>query len=228
MALSRIGLTRVKICGLMQAEDALVAGQAGADFVGLIFVPERRRRIDIDRAQCIVSTIRENLDPPPTIVGLFADQTIEEVDSTVQECGLDMVQLCGTESVEYCGQLAAPVIKVLHVQDSWSLEEAVATLSEGVEALGDGGHLVTLDRKAAGTQGGSGGSFNWEIASALVEKGSSFLLAGGLTPDNVSRAMRSVYPWGVDVSSGVETGGVKDQSKIRAFVAEARGAYSHH
>jgi phosphoribosylanthranilate isomerase len=224
MALSRIGLTRVKICGLMQAEDALVAGQAGADFVGLIFVPERRRRIDIDRAQCIVSTIRENLDPPPTIVGLFADQTIEEVDSTVQECGLDMVQLCGTESVEYCGQLAAPVIKVLHVQDSWSLEEAVATLSEGVEALGDGGHLVTLDRMVDGLQGGTGQSFNWQIARELSNKGYRFLLAGGLDPENVADAVAAAHPWGVDVSTGVETDGDKDPSKVRSFIAAARCA----
>ena len=224
IALSRVRRTRVKICGLMEAEDALVAGRAGADFVGLIFVPDRRRRIDRDRACRIVATVRENLEPTPTIVGLFADQSLEEVDQTVKDCGLDMVQLCGAETVEYCGQLAAPVIRVLHVWDSWPLEDAVSILSEGMEALAGGGHLVTLDPKAEGTQGGSGGSFDWEIARALARRGFSFLLAGGLTPDNVATAMRTVRPWGVDVSSGVETDGVKDQHKMRVFVAEARGA----
>jgi phosphoribosylanthranilate isomerase len=86
----------------------------------------------------------------------------------------------------------------------------------------DAGHLVTLDRQVDGWPGGTGQSFDWDIAARLSQPGREFLLAGGLTPDNVAQAIAKVRPWGVDVSSGVETGGVKDPEKIRAFVENAR------
>ncbi len=211
-------MTRVKICGIQESSDALVAAQAGADFVGVVFVPTARRRLDEDRALRIVSTLREKVGTPPRVVGLFADQPIGEVNRIVRHCGLDMAQLCGSESLEYCGEVGVPVIKVLHVSDSPAVEEAVALLSQAALALRERGHLVTLDRKVGGLQGGTGQAFNWNIARELSMKGLPFLLAGGLTPENVGLAIRAVRPWGVDVSSGVETGGVKDKKKIRAFI----------
>ena len=215
-------VTRVKICGIQQDADALMAAEAGADFIGLVFVPNRRRRIDEDRARSIVSALRETVGNPPKVVGLFADQPLDEVNRLVQRCDLDIVQLCGEESLEYCGEVCVPVIKVLHVVNSLPVEDAVDLLSEKMESLKRQGYLVTLDRKVEGLQGGTGQSFDWDIARRLSDMGFSFLLAGGLTPENVGLAVEKVRPWGVDVSSGVETDGVKDKEKIRRFVQEAR------
>ena len=215
-------VAKVKICGIREPADALAAAQAGADFIGLVFVPGRRRRLDEDKALNIVSTLREKSGTPPKVVGLFADQPITEVDRISRHCGLDLVQLCGGESLDYCGQVEAPVIRALHVLDFLGVEEAVALLSQEILALRQRGHLITLDRKVDGLQGGTGRSFNWAIAKALAIRGFPFLVAGGLTPENVGIAVGTVRPWGVDVSTGVETGGVKDLEKIQAFVHAAR------
>ena len=214
-------MTRIKICGIQEASDALASVQAGSEFIGLVFVPRRRRRLDPDKALQIVRTLREESPSPPRVVGLFADQPVSEVDEVVRHCGLDMVQLCGEESMDYCERVGVPVIKVLHVPDS-SAEDIVPALSREITALNERGHLVTLDRKVENLQGGTGQSFDWEIARALSSRGFAFLLAGGLTPENVGQAVREVHPWGVDVSSGVETGGAKDAGKIRAFVDAVR------
>ena len=215
-------MTRVKICGIQGGGDALTAARAGADFVGLVFVPNRRRRLDEERAMGIVSALRENLGQPPKVVGLFADQPLEELAQVVRRCGLDMVQLCGAESLEYCDQAGVPVIKVVHVPDALPVDDAATRVCDVAGALKDRGHTVTLDRQVEGLQGGTGQSFNWAIAQAVASKGLPFFLAGGLTPENVGAAVRTVGPWGVDVSSGVETGGVKDASKIGAFVHAVR------
>ena len=113
----------VKICGILQPADALVAVDAGADLVGMVFVPERRRRRDISTAQSVVAALR-GLDTPPPTVGLFADQPLEDVNRIVRDCELDMVQLCGHESIEYCGQVEVPAIKVLHILPSWEVDYA--------------------------------------------------------------------------------------------------------
>lgn len=217
--------TRIKICGIRDEVAARAAVEAGADFIGMVFVPGSRRRLDGDRASRIVSSLREMLGGRrPKVVGLFADQPLEEVDRLAECCGLDMVQLCGSESLEYCGQVGVPVIKVLHVSDSLAGEDGVALLAQEMGALRERDHLVALDRKVEGLQGGTGQSFDWDIAKTLAMKGFSFLLAGGLTPETVGSAVRTVRPWGVDVSSGVETGGEKDVEKIRAFIHAARSA----
>ena len=216
----------VKICGILQPADALVAVDAGADLVGMVFVPERRRRREISTAQSVVAALR-GLDTPPPTVGLFADQPLEDVNRLVHDCELDMVQLCGHESIEYCGQVEVPAIKVLHILPSWEVDYAVGLLSEQIEELSKSGHWVTLDRRVEGLQGGTGQSFNWRIARQLSDQGHRFLLAGGLDPDNVASAVAAAQPWGVDVSTGVETDGDKDPDKVRAFIAAARSASAH-
>ncbi len=213
----------VKICGILQPSDALAAVESGADLVGMVFVPGRRRKREISAAQAVVAALRELEKSPPT-VGLFADQPLEEVNRVVSECELDMVQLCGHESLEYCSQMAVPVIKVLHILPSWDVEHAVGLLTEQIESLSEQGHWVTLDRRVEGLQGGTGQSFNWQIAREFSDRGYRFLLAGGLDPDNVAAAVTAAQPWGVDVSSGVETQGDKDPDKVRAFIAAARSA----
>ena len=216
-------MTQVKICGIKEVAGALTAADAGADFVGMVFVPGRRRKIDENRALEIVSTIGQRTERPKT-VGLFADQPLNEVGRMVQDCGLDMVQLCGDESLSYCSSVPVPVVKVLHVSDSSPVEAEVDSLSRRMETLQSEGHLVSLDSKVDGLHGGTGKKFNWDVAGALSSKGFLFFLAGGLTPANVGAAVAQVRPWGVDVSGGVETGGIKDSEKIRAFIKAAHGS----
>lgn len=215
-------MVKVKIDGLQRVEDALVAAEAGADFIGLVFVPNRRRRVTVAQARRVVDAVREQSGSPPKVVGIFADQPINEVNETVAACRLDMVQLCGSESPEYCGQMAVAVIKVLHVSADSTTHEAIEVLSERVRLITGQGHMVTLDRMVEGLQGGTGVAFDWKVAAAISGRGHKYILAGGLTPENVGEAIQTASPWGVDVSSGVETEGVKDSDKIRRFIAEAR------
>ena len=225
-------MIRVKICGIGNPDDACVAADAGADFIGMVFVPERHRRITPGDAKDIVNAVRA-LDAPlrpgsgqasPRMVGLFADQPLEEVNEVVAHCSLDAVQLCGQESVEYAAAVDCEVIKVVHVPVSYRAPDDVPRLAGRVQEYAESGCLVTLDRLVEGIQGGTGQSFNLEVAASLSSRGVSFLLAGGLTPANVGRAISIVRPWGVDVSSGVETIGKKDRRKIRRFIENARHA----
>ena len=215
-------MIRVKICGIGNHTDACVAAEAGADFIGMVFVPERHRRITPDDAKAIAGAVRERRGPSPRMVGLFADQPLAEVNAVIAHCGLDAVQLCGRESVEYAAGVDCQVIKVIHVPASSRSPEDVPELAAGVREFSEVGCLVTLDRLVEGIQGGTGRSFNLEVAASLSRRGSSFLLAGGLTPANVGRAISAVRPWGVDVSSGVETLGKKNHRKIQQFVTNAR------
>jgi len=214
---------RVKICGIRALDDALAAAEAGADLIGMVFVPERRRRITPKEAKAIVDGVRNSGGPVPRIVGLFADQSIEEVAGVVEFCGLDLAQLCGQETVEFAGQVGCDVIKVVHVAESATASDDAGT-GALVKEFSGVGHLVTLDRYVEGIQGGTGKGFNWEVAASLSRSGHPFLLAGGLTPENVSEAITMVKPWGVDVSSGVETDGKKDHAKILEFLQRAKAA----
>ncbi len=216
-------MTKVKICGIQDPASAAAAAEAGVDFVGLVFVPGSRRRVDETSVLRIISDARAAAGSV-RVVGLFADQPAGEVNAVAGRCTLDMVQLCGAESLEYCSGMDTPVIKVLHVPGNATVKDSVDGLYDKAAALADRGHWVTLDSKVEGLQGGTGRSFDWDIARELSARGLSFLLAGGLTPENVASALDRVRPWGVDVSSGVETGGAKDAEKIRAFIQAVRTA----
>ena len=222
MALQESGI-RIKICGIRMLEDALVAAEAGADFFGMVFVPERHRRITADAAKAIVEGVKDSGGSAPWSVGLFADQLLDEVNAIVEYVGLDLVQLCGAETVEYAGQVSCGVIKVVHVAESATATDDAGTGAR-VKDFSGVGHLVTLDRYVEGIQGGTGKGFDWGVAAALSQAGLPFLLAGGLTPENVADAIVEVRPWGVDVSSGVETDGNKDHGMIRDFIRNARTA----
>ncbi len=217
-------MTTLKIDGLRDATAAVAAAQAGADLIGFVFVPGARRRLPVDDARAIIEEYRRQRgDGGPRLVGLFADQPIDLVESVVGECGLDVAQLCGSESPEQWRQLSVPVIKQIKVRDDRPLEQAIEETRSRVEEVVSLGQTATLDKYREGSQGGTGHAFDWSIAEALT--GSyDFFLAGGLTPENVREAMERVRPWGVDVSSGVETDGVKDVRKIAAFAAEVRRA----
>lgn len=212
--------TVVKICGVRRLEDAVVAARAGADYFGMVFVPGRRRRIEPEAARIITGGVRDGDRESPKSVGLFGDQPLDEVLETIATAGLDYTQLCGDEPLDYCRDVLqhAGVIKVLHVSN----DDQPDTVAERIDAFTAAGCTVTLDSQVAGLHGGTGQSFDWRIAARLAAGGRRFLLAGGLTPENVAEAVGVVRPWGVDVSSGVETDGVQESDKIRQFVANAR------
>lgn len=201
---------RVKICGVMSPEIAAVAAEAGADAIGLVFAPSRRR-VSIEHASAIVGA----LPPFVAAVGVFVDSPADEVEAIARGLPLDGVQLHGDEPPEMCAWLqhqGIRVIKAVPVADR--VDEALLSRYRKASA-------VMLDTKVDGLAGGSGRSFDWEVARGTSGR-FPIVLSGGLTPDNVGRALDIVRPYGVDVSSGVETDGHKDPAKIRMFTERVR------
>jgi phosphoribosylanthranilate isomerase len=240
-------MTRVKICGCMRIDDALAAKDAGADFIGLMFAPNSRRRLDVEEAQAIIEATgrplrdREQAEPPPLYagpegdaaewfrhgaealdrllaqkrpltVGVFQDQPMEEVNTIADEAGLDLIQLSGRELWSECLLANRQVIKAVEVPSGIIAGQLVRSLETGsaIACMLDSsrGRGIALDPVTAA-----------DISSQLP-----VWLAGGLTPENVADIARAVQPWLVDVSSGVETAGAKDEQKIRAFIAASTTA----
>lgn len=214
-------MTLVKICGISRAEDALVAAEAGADFIGMLFA-ESSRRVDEVRAGEIVSALAGS-EVHPKAVGVFVNADVTEINRLTEACGLDMVQFSGDEPWDYCQQIERPVFKVVHVTPGTSSREILEGLKEGQTTLGQHRVRFLLDTGSETAYGGTGESFDWSVA-ADVARETQLVLAGGLTPENVAHAVAVVKPWAVDVSSGVETNGAKDAGRIRAFVNEVRRA----
>jgi len=218
-------MVRVKICGTRDLAGALAAARAGADYIGFVFVPKVRRRVEEGQARSISSALRQEVpDAVPRTVGLFADQPLDEVNRIADACGLDVVQLCGGESLEYCARVGRPVLKVFHVKIGEALDKVVRSLHESMLPFQQAGYLAVLDSGGRGVMGGTGLVFDWNVARELAHFGHRFFLAGGLTPENVAAAIGEVQPWGVDVSSGVETEGMQDVVKIQRFIQNARKA----
>ena len=216
-------MTHVKICGFQTAGPALAAAEAGADAIGLVFVPSARRCLSLDEAARLLSELRASLPGTggPEIVGLFGDQPVEEVREHVRQLRLDAVQLCGSEDVAYARQLGVPVYKVVGVDPEKPISAQMPRIMVLQQRHSMAGHRIVIDTKVAGAYGGTGQTFDWEFAVDLAA-GLDLCLAGGLTPENVGEAVARVKPWGVDASSGVETDGVKDPEKVRAFVAAVK------
>ncbi len=204
---------KVKICGIRDATMAQVAAEAGADFIGLVFVPSTPRLVTVAQAAQIV---RELGNDGPKVVGLFMDAPTAEICAVAEQVGLDCLQLTGNEAPKIVKQLNRPVIKTVRCGGQ-HIDELLAE----VEIWHKAGATVLLD--APGTAGGHGKLANWGNAAAVALR-YPIILAGGLNPTNVSDAIALVRPWGVDVSSGVERErGVKDATLVRAFVKAAKG-----
>jgi len=212
-------VTRVKVCGISRVDHALAAAKAGADFIGLVFAPSRRQ-VRLEEAREIALAVRE-FGPGPLLVGVFVNIPAAQVNHISEYCGLDYVQLSGDEPWGYCAQVALPLIKAVRVARGEDMKKVLADLRCGREELGGRGFLCLLDSHVPGEYGGSGQTFDWTVA-AEVSRSFTTILAGGLTPQNVGEAIKIAQPWGVDVSSGVETADTKDVSKIRAFVEAVR------
>ena len=215
-------MTLVKICGLGKVEDALAAANAGADLLGIIFEPHSRRCLNIDDAKNLVQSFRSKWHrEKPRWVGVFANQPLEEVNHLLTYCHMDLAQLSGHESPKYCLQIVRPVLKVIHVRNDTPAQEVLEEVQRSLTMYQESGYMCMLDTFKQGVLGGTGQAFDWAVAQTLATA-HSFLLAGGLRLDNVSEAMQQVRPWGLDVSSGVETDGQKDAVKIAQFIARVR------
>lgn len=212
-------ITRVKICGLRETEDILAAAEAGADFVGMVFAPGKRQ-ITPEKAAEMVKAIKQ-LKQPPAVVGVFVNAPAEEVNKIASDCNLDLVQLSGDEDFQYCFAIEKPIIKVIHVASGQTVDEIANLVEEGFTTLQGRDVLYLLDTKADGEYGGTGRSFSREVATGVAER-MPVIVAGGLDPKNIGDMVVEVQPWGVDVSSGVETDSIKDRGKIKEFIREVR------
>ena len=212
-------MVKVKICGLMETEHALAAAGAGADFLGLVFAPSRRM-VTQDEALEIEEAV-QCLDYHPAIVGVFANAPVAEVNRIADMCRFDWVQLSGDESWEYCSEITHPIIKVIHVASHPNIQSLAAEIESGYLLRPEGELLYLLDTKDAGSYGGTGKTFDWRLARQISTR-HNIIIAGGLDAFNVERLLEEAAPWGVDVSSGVETDDKKDVLKIRTFIESVK------
>jgi phosphoribosylanthranilate isomerase len=212
-------MTRIKICGLTEKEHVLAAAEAGADFLGVVFAPSRRQ-ISTKQALQLIEAIC-HLNTRPAVVGVFVNAGAEEVNRIAAYCHLDRVQLSGDEPWEYCLNIQRPIIKTIHVLKTSTAEGIMSDMATGYRLLRHQNLICLLDSKVGETYGGTGRAFNWKLAGKVAAR-FPVLVAGGLTPQNVARLVKQTQPWGVDVSSGVETDGRKDRDKIVAFIKKVR------
>jgi phosphoribosylanthranilate isomerase len=199
--------TRVKICGLTRLDDARVAVDRGAWAIGMIFHPGSPRCLDVETAAEIATAMRRRCE----VVGVFVNAPLDDVLSTLQSVPLSILQFHGDEGPAYCGEAArrtgAKVMKAARVKDAHTVRALSAYHTD----------LHMLDAHVPGAYGGTGESFDWELAAAHPGK-PPLVLSGGLTPENVGEAVAAVRPFAVDVASGVEAEpGVKDHEKLRRF-----------
>jgi phosphoribosylanthranilate isomerase len=201
-------MPRIKICGITSREDALMAVEAGADALGFVLFSGSSRYVSPDQ----VAEIVRHLPPFVQTVGLFVNEELSVVNSCTDHCRLDIVQLHGEESPEYCDAVNRRIIKAFRVKDASSLD---AMAGYRVAAC-------LLDAWSPLAHGGTGTTFNWDIAARAAAL-QPIILAGGLTPDNVAGAIAAVRPYAVDVSSGVESSPrKKDAELVSRFIRSCR------
>ncbi len=201
-------MVKVKICGITNLEDALYAAECGADALGFIFYPKSPRFIEKTKAKEIIS----KLPPFITTVGVFVNESMENIVNTIHECNINIVQLHGDETPDYCSKVPMKAIKAIRVKDEDSLKQIAEYKTS----------TFLLDTYSENSYGGTGKIFNWNLAIKAKGYG-RIILSGGLTPDNVNEAIERVKPYGVDVSSGVEEReGKKDKIKVREFIKRVR------
>jgi phosphoribosylanthranilate isomerase len=205
--------TRVKICGITNLADAQVTAEAGAEALGFVFYEKSPRFVSMKTA----AEISRALPPFIVRVGVFVNPSKELVFKAITECGLSLLQFHGDEPPEFCAQFDLMSMKAFRIRDAGSLNELPKYKTDA----------WLLDAYSSDILGGTGGVFNWDLAVEAQKTGRLIFLAGGLTPENVAEAVRKVRPFGVDVSSGVESSpGKKDHKKVRAFIQAAKTAAS--
>jgi len=227
---------RVKICGITHLEDAQVAAEAGADYLGFIFYPPSPRAITPDRARAIIAHLRHSIAAPPLMVGVFVNETAETTAHLLHKCGLDLAQLSGEEAPWLVGDERSPLVgrayKAIRpataaeaeAEAEWyavKTETSQFTIHNSQFTIHSPSLLV--DAYHPTLRGGTGQPIEWGIIVNLFHTTPGIMLAGGLTPENVAAAVRQLRPFAVDVASGVEAApGKKDHAKVRAFIANAK------
>jgi phosphoribosylanthranilate isomerase len=202
--------TRIKVCGITRRQDARAAAEAGADAIGLVFYPPSPRYLSTERAV----EIRDALPPFVQTVALFVNADAAQVAQVLQRVRPAMLQFHGEETPEFCAQFGTPFVKACRVKPGVDALEYLRPYSRAAAWLFD---------SYVPEYGGVGERFDWSLLPAAHER--PVIVSGGLSRENVAEAIRRVRPWGVDVSSGVESAkGVKDAGKIAAFIAEVRNA----
>jgi len=200
---------KVKICGITNLADGMAAAEAGADALGFVFYDQSPRHVSVEAAASLIRQL------PPFVmkVGVFVNAPEDLVVWAIRECGLNLLQFHGDEAPEYCLQFGLMSMKAFRVRDAASLQ---AVLGYHTDAW-------LLDAYSPGKPGGTGETFNWDLALEAQGWGRPIFLAGGLTSENVAEAVRCARPYGVDASSGVEAApGRKDHAKVRAFIQAAK------
>jgi phosphoribosylanthranilate isomerase len=200
-------MVRIKICGIVHPDDAAAAVDAGADLIGLNFVPGSPRRLSLDVAEQIANRVAGQVER----VAVFQNASWDEIERVTRRVDLERIQLHGDETEQDVELLDYPVIKAVRGADRQAAETYPGT-------------LLLLDHPTRG--GGQGQAWNWSEASNLIAEGVDIILAGGLSPDNVGQALDDLgdlLPWGVDVATGVEAEAYrKDPARMRAFVEAVR------
>jgi len=200
---------KVKICGVTNVADAMAAAEAGADMIGLNFYEQSPRYLTL--AQAV--EISRALPPFVLRVGVFVNPQEALVTRAIGECNLSLLQFHGDEPSEFCTQFNLISMKALRVRDAESLKQLANYSTDA----------FLLDAHSKSGLGGTGETFNWELAIEAQNFNKPIFLAGGLTPENIAEAVRKVRPFAVDVSSGVEISpGNKDHAKMKAFIAAAK------
>jgi len=200
---------RIKICGITRIEDAKVAANLGVDALGFIFYQKSPRYISPEQACDIIM----QLPPMVNRVGVFVNESFDVIMEIIRMTGIDTIQLHGNETPEFCSSFTVPVIKSFSIKPETDISEFQNYKTQG----------FLLDTWSGQLHGGSGKTFDWNIARMACEKYNNIILAGGLGPSNLEDALRSVQPYGVDINSGVEImPGLKNPHKIRDVVKIVR------
>lgn len=204
--------TRIKFCGMTRAEDVRLAVELGVDYVGLVFAPRSPRHLLLGQARML----RELVSPQIAVVALVMDTPASEVQAIIDNIQPDLLQFHGAEDDAFCAAFGVPFLKAVAMGGGGNDAHSAASLFPSAYGL-------LLDGHGPGEAGGSGQRFDWKSSPHDLDR--PFLLAGGLSADNVGLAIRTARPWGVDVSSGIEQApGMKDGDRMRLFIEEARRA----
>ena len=205
-----MSLIRTKICGITRPEDGQEAARLGVDAIGLVFYPPSPRHVSLDQARAIVAA----LPPFVTVVALFVDPSVAEVEAVLHAVPVDVLQFHGEESPDFCRQFARPYLKAVRVRPSLDLLQYAAHYA--------GARGLLADAFVPGMAGGTGATFDWSLLPTNLLL--PLILSGGLDPSNIAAAVAAVRPAAVDISSGVESAkGIKDPALMAAFI----GAVQH-
>lgn len=214
----------VKICANTSLEDAQLAASLGADAVGFVFAPSKRR-VTVEQVAAIVPYLPREIEK----TGVFVDATFDEIAAAIEACGLTGVQLHFEAPAELAAQLRDCFGAGLHIVRTVHFGAGESAPSLGAAEDDANIDAILVDSKTVNATGGTGQSYDWALAAVTLFQNTNArkcIAAGGLTPENVAEAIRILKPWGVDVASGVEAApGRKDAAKLRAFIANARDAF---